>query len=268
MQVKLSKLKTTFAPVIEYSLRVETDNELLLNPYIGKTIHFEFTGLIHCINCNAKTKKSFAQGFCYPCFINSPNNSECIIRPELCEGHLGKGRDVEWEQINHVQEHIVYLALTNSPKVGVTRSAQCFTRWMDQGAWKTLVFAKTPYRRLAGEIEVALKPYISDKTNWQRMLKNERDTTVDLIALKEELTTYLPQNLRAYLSSNERINELNYPVLHYPQKVNSINLDKEKEFKEVLVGIKGQYLIFESQRVINLRKYAGYIINWKNYTSN
>ena len=36
-----------------------------------------------------------------------------------------------------------------------------------------------------------------------------------------------------------------------------VDLDKENEFTERLTGIKGQYLIFEN-RVINLRKYAGY----------
>ena len=48
-----------------------------------------------------------------------------------------------------------------------------------------------------------------------------------------------------------------YPVLVWPEKVKSLNLDKDPEAGGVLQGIKGQYLIFDVG-VINLRKYSGY----------
>ena len=56
---------------------------------------------------------------------------------------------------------------------------------------------------------------------------------------------------------DERTVDIAYPVLHYPQKVRSFNLDKNPQAEGVLQGIKGQYLIFDTG-VINLRKYAGY----------
>jgi hypothetical protein len=48
-----------------------------------------------------------------------------------------------------------------------------------------------------------------------------------------------------------------YPVLEYPTKVKSFNLDKSPRAGGTLLGIKGQYLIFDSG-VINMRKYGGY----------
>src|SRR5690554_7961200 len=49
---------------------------------------------------------------------------------------------------------------------------------------------------------------------------------------------------------------LDYPVLEYPTKVVSHNLDKTPEIGGTLLGLKGQYLILDSG-VINLRKYTG-----------
>ena len=54
-----------------------------------------------------KTKKSFAQGYCYRCLLNSPETSECIMKPELCRAHEGKGRDADWEMAHHMQQHLV-----------------------------------------------------------------------------------------------------------------------------------------------------------------
>ena len=48
-----------------------------------------------------------------------------------------------------------------------------------------------------------------------------------------------------------------YPVLEFPQKVTSFNLDKNPVAEGTLTGIKGQYLIFDTG-VINMRKYGGY----------
>jgi len=51
--------------------------------------------------------------------------------------------------------------------------------------------------------------------------------------------------------------DVTYPIEKYPEKVVSYNFDKEPQIEDKLVGIKGQYLIFE-HGVINLRKYSGY----------
>ena len=151
----LRKMRVEFNNPVDYWLPVE-DGEVYMNDLIGKEIQLSFKGEINCGLCHRATKKSFS-GFCYPCFANAPENSECIIRPELCQGHEGKGRDPEWEEKNHVKDHTVYLALTSAVKVGITSGGNENTRWIDQGAWKTIKFADVPDRYTSGLIEVALK---------------------------------------------------------------------------------------------------------------
>ena len=146
----LKKMRVENGSPIKYWLPTK-DGELFMNDLIGKEIELEFTGEINCCVCNRSTKKSFGNGFCYPCFMNAPENSECIIRPELCLGHEGKGRDPEWEEKNHVIPHTVYLALTSGVKVGITRGGNEFTRWIDQGAWKTIKLATVPDRYTSGQ---------------------------------------------------------------------------------------------------------------------
>lgn len=242
---------------IEYSLKLEGET-VLMNKLLDKNIRLSFEGRINCVSCNKITKKAFGQGFCYKCFMESPMNAECIIRPELCEAHLGKGRDPEWEKQHHLQPHYVYLALSSGIKVGVTREDQIPTRWIDQGASQGIKLAYTENRHEAGLIEVAIKEYVSDKTAWQRMLKNEIATDIDLLDKKEELGEYIPEPLQDFYSEDDEITELNYPVIQFPTKVKSINLERTPEIEGKLMGIKGQYLIFEDQRVINIRKYSGY----------
>ncbi len=232
-----------------------------MNDLIGKNIRMVYEENINCVRCGRKTKKSFSQGFCYPCFRDAPENSPCIIHPELCEAHLGKGRDPEWEERNHNQPHIVYIALTSHIKVGVTRQTQIPYRWIDQGAWKAIVLAQTPNRYQAGLIEVELKQFASDKTSWQRMLKNELAKETKLIEAKELLQGKMDDRFNGYVTDNHEIYEINYPVLTYPTKIKAHSLDKEPVLEGKLIGIKAQYLIFEGGKVINIRKYAGYYIN-------
>ena len=245
---------------IKYWLSTKT-GEILLNDFIGKHITLEYLGQINCCVCNRLTKKSFGGGFCYPCFVNAPENSECIIRPELCRGHEGKGRDVLWEKENHVVPHTVYLALTSGVKVGITRKGNEFTRWIDQGAWKTIKLAEVPDRYTSGLVEVELKKYVSDKTHWQKMLKDERNNEVDLLEVKDELLNYLPEYFQDFVSDDDDVYELLYPIEKYPTKVKSLNFDKTPNIGGKLKGIRGQYLIFDSGEVINLRKFTGYNIS-------
>lgn len=252
----LSKMRTEHGSPIQYFLRLE-EEELPVNDLLGKKISIEFEGRINCSSCGKITKKSFGGGFCYPCFVSAPESAECIIRPELCEGHLGKGRDPEWEQRHHVQPHYVYLALSSGLKVGITRNTQIPTRWIDQGASKAIILAEVPYRRLSGEIEVALKAHYSDRTNWQRMLKNEV-LEDDLIIRKEETKGLLSSELQQYVTEDQEVWQLDYPSLDTPLKVKSQKLEKVFSLEGVLTGIKGQYLIFDNLNVINIRSHTGY----------
>ncbi|MDX2285782.1 MAG: DUF2797 domain-containing protein [Bacteroidia bacterium] len=252
----LRKMAAEAGSPIRYTLQLG-DDAVSLNGLLGQEIRLRFEGVINCKICGRVTKKAFGEGFCYPHFMNHPENSPCIVRPELCEGHLGKGRDAEWELTHHVQPHTVYLALTSGVKVGVTRSTQIPTRWIDQGAWKTIRLAETPQRQLAGAIEVALKAYVTDKTPWQDMLRDRREDA-DLTAEKARLHALLPPELQAYYSENPEIQEFAYPVLQYPESVKSISLDKTPDTGGMLAGIRGQYLIFGDGRAINVRSHTGY----------
>jgi hypothetical protein len=242
---------------IEYYLPYES-SYLLMNEWIGKEVHIKWEGRINCIDCGKITKKSFGQGFCYTCFMAGTNNAPCIINPELCEGHLGKGRDVEWEIQHHVQPHIVYFANSGGLKVGVTRETQIPTRWIDQGADETIIFARTPHRRLAGEIEVFLKDFMADKTNWRLMLKNIKNEDIDLVAEKERMADELPPAFQEFYIEDNSIMNLKFPVIKNIEKVNSKGLEKAPEIMGTLVGIKAQYLIFKSGDVFNMRSHQGY----------
>lgn len=255
----LDKMPTSYVNPVQYFLKLGNE-EVDMNSLIGKQISLRYTGNIFCGICGKKTYKSFGEGLCYNCFANSPENAECILRPELCLAHEHKGRDVEWEIKHHLQPHYVYLALVNETKVGVTRETQIPTRWIDQGANKAIILAETPYRQLAGEIEVGLKEYLTDKTHWSKMLRNEFNADIDLLKEKERIEDILPEEFQQYISPNNEILELHYPVIEYPKKVTSLSFDKQAEINSKLIGIRAQYLILEGGQVINIRKHSGYEI--------
>lgn len=257
----LKKMTVEFGDTIQYVIPFETT--INLNNYIGKNIKLEWNSQIQCVSCAKMTPKSFGEGFCYKCFISAPEAAECIIRPELCRAHLGEGRDIEWEQRNHNQPHVVYLAASDKVKVGITRKSNVPNRWIDQGASFGIILAETPNRYLAGVLEVALKSQFSDKTNWQRMLKNEQDESIDLVDEKWTLDENLPSDLTQYFTDDEEVVELNYPVLAYPDKVKSLSFDKTPVIQGKLIGIKGQYLIFENGDVLNIRKHTAYHVTFE-----
>ena len=149
---------------------------------------------------------------------------------------------------------------TGSVKVGITRKSQIPHRWIDQGAHEAIELLETPNRFLAGTAEVALKKYMSDKTNWRKMLKNERDN-VNLTSFKEQAKTYIPSNLIHYFNEKSKVLNLNFPVKKFPQKPVSIKLKKQSKFSGKLMGIKGQYLIFDEDKVLNYRAHEGHLFS-------
>ena len=245
---------------IQYTLNLSEN--ILMNDFIGNDIRLEWNGVINCSACKKVTKKSFGQGFCYPCFANAPESAECILRPELCRAHLGEGRDPEWEEKHHNKPHIVYLAASSAVKVGITRGDQIPTRWIDQGATSAIRLAETPNRYEAGRVEVALKEFFTDKTNWRKMLKNEIDEGINLEDEKWALEEHLPADIIELFSENDEIIALNYPVVEYPEKVKSLSFDKTNIIEGKLMGIKGQYLLFENGEVLNIRKHTSYHVKF------
>jgi hypothetical protein len=259
MQGVLRKMNVQLEEEVQYHM-VLSGNEIGMNQFLDKHIKLVWSGIIFCSACGNKTKTSFGEGFCYPCFQSAPEATECTIRPELCRAHLGEGRDPDWEERNHNQPHIVYLAASDIVKVGVTRKTQVPTRWIDQGASAAIRLAETPNRYEAGKLEVALKSFFADKTNWQRMLKNMVDDSIDLEHEKWALHDELPEDLTMYFTEDDEIINIQYPVIKYPSKVKSLSFDKMEVVEGKLVGIKGQYLLFDDDRVFNVRKHTSYEI--------
>ncbi|MDW8274515.1 MAG: DUF2797 domain-containing protein [Chitinophagales bacterium] len=250
-------MPTLFLRPVNYFL--ENNNERIsFNELLNHTITIQWTGNIFCILCGQKTPKTYGEGMCYKCFATAPENSECIIHPELCKAHLHEGRDPEWEEKNHNKPHFVYLAYTSEVKVGVTRATQIPTRWIDQGATAAILLAETPYRQKAGEIEVFLKNYFPDKTRWDAMLQNQQNGSALILSAKEKALKVLPPEFMKYIYNSDELIELEYPVQNYPIKVNAINLTQVQAFKLPLTGIKGQYLYFDSDKVFNVRRHSGY----------
>ncbi len=255
----------------------ETDYEVLedLNQYLGKKIKIEFQDQINCIACGRKTNKSFNQGYCFPCLQKLAECDNCIIKPELCHFDQGTCRDNEFAADHCNIPHSLYISLTSGMKIGVTRQMQEQVRWVDQGAVQALRLTTLKRRYHAGLLEVELAKDMADKTNWRKMLKNEIDQ-VDLIEEKDLLLEKIQQLISSSKLSSELayliedssllgndklpVQEIKYPVLEYPSKLNSFNLDKDPLVTGTLTGIKGQYLILDTG-VINLRKYGGYLVD-------
>ena len=233
---------------------------ICINELIDKKVRFIFNDTIICILCGSKTKKSFAQGYCYPCFRNSPETSECILRPELCRAHLGESRDMEWSNWHCCSDHFVYMAYTGNLKVGVTRSSQIPTRWIDQGATKAIKICQTPNRYLAGEIEVYLKQFYSDRTNWRKMLIGDFQEDIDFNLAKEEVKLKLERQYKEFVLDKERWQDIRFPQFIFPSSPKSISFDKIKDYEGIIKSIKGQYIIFKNGDVLNIRKHTGYEI--------
>lgn len=245
------------------------DELIALNKHIGNRVSLRFTDTIECMGCQKVIKKSYSQGYCFPCSQRLARCDLCIVRPETCHYHLGTCREPEWGLAQCFQSHVVYLSNASGLKVGITRKSQLPTRWIDQGAKQAIPLFQVPNRRIAGLVEHELKAHLSDKTNWRKMLKDDVEL-LDMAAERKRVQTLIDKE-KSLLEERESvvIDTLNepecriyYPVNEYPQKVVSINLDKKPNIESELLGIKGQYLIF-TDGVVNLRKYSGYSLAWQ-----
>lgn len=247
-----------------YHLRAG-EHRVALNERIGEPVRLRWTGAIACTHCGRATKKSFAQGHCYPCFKRLAQCDTCIMKPETCHYFQGTCREPEWGEKHCFQPHIVYLANSSGLKVGITRKTQMPTRWLDQGAIQALPILEVNTRQQSGFVEMLFKGQVADRTNWRTMLKGEVET-LDLIAERDRLLNVLANGLNQLRETHgadairvldNPAQHFNYPVSVFPKKVVSHNFDKQPLVEGVLQGVKGQYLLLDSG-VINLRKFTGY----------
>lgn len=262
----LQKMQVKYENPIQYFL-MSRDEKICLNDFLLQKITLRFLGEIYCIQCQRKTNKSFQQGYCFPCMrrLNECNN--CMIHPEKCLVETGNCPHDDWAHAQCDQPHIVYLANASGLKVGITRTCNQPSRWIDQGALQALPIIQTHNRYQAGLIEVAIKKYVADKTNWRVMLKNSA-VKIDLIEPKKTLLSQAQNELKTIIEKYQEavsfieengVLEFHYPVMQYPEKVTALSFDKTAEISGVLQGIKGQYLLLDTG-VLNIRKFGGYCV--------
>ncbi|MCE8019619.1 DUF2797 domain-containing protein [Halomonas sp. MCCC 1A11036] len=251
---------------VRYTLRAG-EHRLDLNARLGQPLELSWTGAIACTHCGRATKKSFAQGYCYPCFKKLAQCDTCIVKPETCHFDAGTCREPEWAEKHCFQPHVIYLANSSGLKVGITRGTQVPTRWLDQGAIQALPILTVETRQQSGLVEVLFKEEVADRTNWRAMLKGEVEA-LDLMAERDRLLARLDGGLgqlreRFGTDTIRALDEVpvsfDYPVLEFPRKIVSHNFDKQARVSGTLLGLKGQYLILDTG-VINLRKFTGYEI--------
>lgn len=269
VQGLLNKMHARLESTVQYELAL-SDQRIALNPLLGKVIKLTFTGNIRCVHCSRTIKKSFNQGYCYPCFISLAQCDMCIMKPETCHYEAGTCREPSWGEEFCFKPHIVYLANSSGIKVGITRQTQIPTRWIDQGAVQALPIFKVQSRYMAGLIEIAIAKHVSDKTSWQQMLKNHVDP-LDLADKRDELVSKCDVELTEIIKRfglqaieflvDESSVDIRFPVDTYPVKIKSFNLDKNPEVCGILQGVKGQYLLLDTG-VINIRKFSGYEVEF------
>ena len=158
-----------------------------MNAKIGQDIKLSFDGTINCIACDRVTKKSFGGGFCYPCFGMRRNPANASSVPELCRAHEGEARDMAWaeetlprranclsrEELCYQSGH--HARVTNAYPLDRPGCDRCHR-----------VCSRAQSLYTAGLVEVAMKEHLTDRTNWQRMLKNEV-IDADLVETKASL---------------------------------------------------------------------------------
>lgn len=261
----LSKMAVRLGETAQYAFRLD-EQEVPVNPLLGKRVRLEYLGAIHCSHCGRKTKKSFSQGYCYPCFTKLAQCDSCIVSPEKCHFDAGTCREPEWGERFCMTDHVVYLANSSGVKVGITRASQIPTRWLDQGASQALPIFRVATRQQSGFVEDLLRTQVADKTNWRALLKGDA-VPLDLPAIRDQLLESCAEGIAALQQrfglqaiqpvGDAEVLEIRYPVEAYPTKVASHDLEKTPVVEGILWGIKGQYLILDTG-VINLRKYTAY----------
>jgi hypothetical protein len=262
----LDKMNTELKDDLAHYRIGEDTNSLDLNTFLGRSLKLHFKNEIHCTHCHRQVKKAYAGGYCYPCSIKLAECDMCILKPELCHFAKGTCREPSWGEAHCMIPHYVYLANSSGLKVGITRSTQVPTRWIDQGAIAALPILKVSTRLQSGIFEKLFASEIKDKTDWRKMLKGNIEE-IDLEEKRDELFELFGESIdrlegefganQIEILDRENITNINYPVLKYPEKVSSLSLDKNEIVGGILQGIKGQYLIFDSG-VINIRSHTGY----------
>ena len=269
IEFNLDKMEVELVGPKAFYKLLTSEGHVVMNDFIGQDFRIYSHKEINCCNCGKKTAKSYSGGYCYPCSLKLAECDMCILKPELCHFDKGTCRQPDWGLTNCMIPHYVYLANSSGLKVGITRTSQIPNRWIDQGAVAALPILKVGTRYLSGVVEKLLSSEINDKTDWRKMLKGEPEE-IDLQEKRDEFFELFGEDLddienkygsdKISILESELVTHIDYPVQVYPDKVTSLSLEKNEFVGGKLVGIKGQYLIFDTG-VINIRGQTGHKVH-------
>lgn len=248
---------------VRYQLELE-GSAIALNELLGERLSIEFDGRIVCCHCGRVTRKSYADGHCYQCFKTLASCDLCVVAPDRCHYAAGTCREPAWGEAFCMQPHVVYLANSAGLKVGITKPEHLPGRWLDQGASEALPIIATKTRHQAGCVEAALAQFVADRTDWRRLVREDAPP-LDLLHCAADLyrqaATVLEGLAQQFPGQLERLDagveRFVYPVLRYAAPPRALRLVEAGVVGGELLGIKGQYLLFDSG-VFNVRRHRAY----------
>ncbi len=254
MGVGSGQSHTPLITVVEYALLLD-EQRISLSAQVGQSIRLKFLGQRTCGNCHASVNKLEGGGYCKNCFFSLARCDRCFVSPERCHFAQGTCREPQWGESYCMQPHVVYLANSSGPKVGITRADRNFYRWLSQGAVQGMVIAHAKTRRDAGLLEVAIKSKVSDKTNWRRMVSMQPQN-LDLLQLARQLQSAIELPEGTQWVSAMIGHDLAYPIQSHAPAQRLIISETNPELLDNLHGIKGQYLLL-SQGAFNVAAHGG-----------
>lgn len=233
---------------------------LPVNPLIGRRVALVATGLLVCTACGRNPERVFDNGYCEDCVRTRADADICMMKPERC--HFGQPdnpcRDESFGLERCFQPHYLYASLTSDVKVGITRHTNVPARWMDQGAVAALTLALLPSRLAVGRVEHALAQEFKDRTHWMNMLKGSPEPARldEVVALIDARLDAL--GVEGVIPPEQRVRmSFRYPLEARLEKVRALHLNRTKRVEGALLGVKGQYWVFE-QGVLNVRRHSGH----------
>ena len=260
----LHGLRITLAEPVDYALQLG-ESVVPLNPLLGSFVRIRFDSRIDCRYCGQTTRKSYGAGYCYPCFKALARCDLCVVSPVRCHYAAGTCREPAWGEAFCMQPHVVYVANSAGAKVGITKPENLPGRWLDQGATQACVVMRTQSRHQAGCVEAVLSRHTSDRTDWRALIARDAPP-LDLRQLITQLRTAARAELAALASrfpgaldwvDAPMVQRFSYPVTSYTSPLRALSLVRRTELGGRLLGVKGQYLMFDSG-VFNVRKHSSY----------
>ncbi|HET6471575.1 MAG TPA: DUF2797 domain-containing protein [Pseudomonadales bacterium] len=260
----LAQMRSALDTPVRYTLDVG-GTSVPLNDLLGREVTLRFVGRITCQNCGAVTRKSYGDGYCYDCFKTLARCDLCVVSPDRCHYAAGTCREPEWGDAFCMQPHWVYLANSAGPKVGITRPQNVPTRWLDQGATQGMLVMRTRTRHQAGCVEAALARYVPDRTDWRGLIGRDAppiDLVDLLVQLRDRARLELATLAGRFPAALEWIDSptpqrFEYPVSSYDGSATVLALVADAAIGGTLLGIKGQYLLFDTG-VLNVRRFTSY----------